>query len=92
MALTDLLAAQLTDVFRIGLIAALLFTTLRNRAVTGLVLPLLAGIVFVAVIIPVTQPGAEDLPRVVGVGVVANVILAGIGFGIWQAYRRLTGK
>ena len=42
MPFLDLLQAQLTDVFRIGLILALVFTMLRTQAVTGTILPLLA--------------------------------------------------
>lgn len=56
--IAELMQAQATDVFRVGLLAALLVTMWRTRAVTGTVLPLAAGIVFVAVIVPLTQ--AQD--------------------------------
>jgi hypothetical protein len=88
MSLTDLLISQLTDVFRVGLLVALLYTTLRNRAVTGMILPLVAGVIFVAVIIPVTLPTAEPLLRVVGVGIVANLIWVALAMAGWQLYRR----
>ena len=51
MTLTDLFLAQLADPFRIGLLIALIATTQRTVAATGKVIPLLAGIVFVAVLI-----------------------------------------
>ena len=40
----DLIQSQLLDPFRIGLIAALVFTMLRTRGATGTVLPLAAGV------------------------------------------------
>jgi formate-dependent nitrite reductase membrane component NrfD len=81
MPLIDLLTSQLTDLFRIGLIIALVITTARNQAVTGNVIPLIAGVVFVAIIIPATMQTAATDPlwRLAGVGVVANlIILAGV--------------
>ncbi len=50
----DILVAQLSDVFRIGLIFFLLQTALRTRATMGLVVPLLAGVLFVAILLPLT--------------------------------------
>jgi chromate transport protein ChrA len=90
----DLLQSQLTDVFRIGLIIALIATTLRTRAQTGVLIPLIAGVVFVAVIIPSTmQPGSEiPLLERIGVGIVANAIILGACWGIWQSIQRGRGK
>ena len=88
MPFLDLLQAQLTNVFRIGLLLALVATTLRTRDVTGIVLPLLAGVVFVAVIIPLTMPTAEPVLRSIGTGIVANVILLGVALGALQVFRR----
>ena len=94
MTLTDLLYAQLLDPFRIGLILALFYTALRNRVNTGMALPLAAGLVFVAVILPSTMGlGAAEplgLWTVVGVGVMANAILLGIVLVGWQIVQRLT--
>lgn len=71
-----LLTMQLTDIFRIGLIAGLVYTTLRNKAHTGLAIPLLAGVAFIAVIIATTMP----LPNVstmqaISTGIAANAII-----------------
>jgi hypothetical protein len=91
MPLLDLLQTQLTDVFRIGLIIALVVTTLRTQSVTGTILPLLAGVVFVAVIIPMTMPATEPAWRVIGTGLVANLILLAVAMAALQVYRRFRG-
>ena len=91
MTVTDLLTAQLTDLFRIGLIAALVFTTTRNAAVTGKVIPLLAGVIFVAVIIPATMQtsGPDRLWRLAAVGIVANLISRALVLAAMAALARL---
>jgi hypothetical protein len=89
--MTELLQAQLGDVFRIGLIIGLIITAARTRAVTGIALPLAAGVVFIAAIIPLTTSTAVDAPfwMQVASGVIANLILLGIGLGIWTLVDRL---
>ena len=93
MPMTDILTAQLTDLFRIGLIVALVYTTMRNAAITGRVLPLACGVLFVAVIIPATMQtsSAEPLWRLVAVGLVANVIILAVVLGLWTVYQRFRG-
>ena len=92
MTLTDLLQSQLLDPFRAGLIVALLYTAIRNRAASGFVLPLAAGVVALAVILPSTMGlGAASelgLWRVIGVGVVANAILLAIALAGWHILQR----
>jgi hypothetical protein len=80
----DLLTTQLTDPFRAGLILALFFTMLRTRQDTGIVMPLLAGIVFVAVIIPNTMGTTAPMVQAIGIGIIANAVLVGIVLGIWK--------
>lgn len=75
MPFLDLLAAALVDPFRIGLIVALVLTTLRTQAATGRWLPLAAGVLFVAVIIPATMGTAQPIRVAVAIGVVANLLL-----------------
>jgi hypothetical protein len=84
----SLFTSQITDVFRIGLLAGLIYTTERTRAQTGLVLPLLAGIVFVAVIIPstTTAPGV-DFVSAVGVGIISNAALVAVMWLAWSTYK-----
>jgi hypothetical protein len=74
--LIDLVLSQLTDVFRIGLIVALVITMLRTSPVTGRVLPLAAGVVFVAVILPTTMPGnSGNLTYTIIAGLLSNTII-----------------
>jgi hypothetical protein len=86
---STLLTAQLTDVFRIGLLAALLFTTEKTRSQTGVVLPLLAGIVFVAVVIATTMPvaGVSQMQAIIS-GLFANALLAGIMWFGWSLVKK----
>ena len=42
MDLSALVVAQFTDIFRLGLLAGLIYTTARTRQQTGVLLPLLA--------------------------------------------------
>ncbi|WEF25295.1 hypothetical protein [Paracoccus sp. S3-43] len=89
----DLLAAQAGDVFRIGLLAALLLTTLRNRPITGMLPPLAAGALFVAVIIPATgaSPRPEPMPTQILGGLLVNAAYLAIGLGLWALWRRRQG-
>jgi len=92
MTLTELLTSQLTDLFRIGLLIALIYTTLQNRAQTGLWLPLLTGALFVAVILPSTMGlGAANslgLWTVIAVGMVANCLILAVALAGWMIYQR----
>lgn len=89
----DVMAAQAGDVFRIGLLIALLLTTLRNRPVTGMLIPLAAGAVFVAVIIPVTGTMKLPVPLATQVltGLVVNVVYLAIGLGLWSLWTARRG-
>ena len=72
----DLVLSQLTDLFRIGLMIALVVTMLRTAAVTGRVLPLALGVIFVAVILPSTMPGGSaSLTDAILAGLVSNLII-----------------
>jgi hypothetical protein len=74
--LTDLVLSQLTDLFRIGLIIALVVTMRRTVAVTGRIIPLLAGVVFVAVLLPATMPsGSATLTDAILAGLVSNSVI-----------------
>jgi hypothetical protein len=70
-----------------------MYTTENTRAQTGLVIPLLAGIVFVAVIIPVTMPvaGVPTL-QAVSSGIVANACLTAVIWVIWNAAKKALQK
>ena len=84
----ETLLAQLSDPFRIGLLVALVFTMLRTRAQTGTWAPLAAGIVFVAVMIPMTT-GAGNGWQPIASGLVANAIVVAVLMAIVTVYGRL---
>lgn len=91
MPASQILLDQLTDPFRIALIIGLVFTMYRTRAQTGTLVPLAAGVLFVAVMLPMTMGAAagQTMVEQVGFGVGANlVILAGV-MGVWQVVARL---
>ena len=68
--------SQLTDPFRIGLLIALVVTMQRTAAVTGRVIPLAAGVVFVAVMLPTTMPSASvSLKDAIVAGLASNVMI-----------------
>ena len=77
----------------IGLLIALIMTTMRTVAATGKVIPLLSGIVFVAVLIPTTlsPPAGVSLQAAVGVGLVANAVILAVllaGYALFLRLRR----
>lgn len=93
MPLIDILTSQLTDLFRIGLIIALIITAKRTVAATGWILPLIFGVIFVAVMIPSTMQSqsAEPFWRLVAVGLVANLIILATALGAFAAFKRFRG-
>ena len=94
MSLFDLFLSQIADPFRIGLIIALVATTLRTAAVTGRALPLAAGVLFVAVLIPTTLTSQAPDPMFlqVGVGVVANAVLLAVAMAVLAVYRAVVKR
>lgn len=84
----ELFISQLIEPFRIGLIIALVATMRRTSAVSGRLVPLVAGLVFVAVLIPVGMQGGFDAMRV-GVGLIANLVILIVVLAAWEAFRRL---
>lgn len=86
----ELIQSQLLDPLRIGLIVALVITMFRTQAATGTFIPLAAGVVFVAVILPATQ-GAASLTLAVAAGIVSNLIILGIVLALAMIIRRLRG-
>lgn len=93
MSTLDILTAQILDPFRIGLIVALLVTTARTRTVTGTALPLIFGLVFVALIIPLTTGGLPGTPlwRLVASGLLANAVLLAAALGLVKLFTRSSG-
>ncbi|GAB1363085.1 hypothetical protein MASR1M32_23210 [Rhodobacter sp.] len=94
MSLPQLVLAQLEDPFRIILIVGLVITMIRTRAQTGTLVPLAAGVVFVAVIIPSTLGTrlAEPFWLQVGAGLIANLVILGVVMALYEAYRRISSR
>lgn len=92
MDLSALVVAQFTDIFRLGLLAGLIYTTARTRQQTGVLLPLVAGIVFVAVIIPATMPvpGTPQLTATLS-GIAVNAVIVGLFWLAWQSISKARG-
>jgi hypothetical protein len=93
MTLFDLATAQASDPFRIVLMGGLVWTTLRQRAATGLVLPLALGVVFFAVLLPVVMGRADGVSLIAAVasGVVVHAAWVAVLFGAWTIWSRRQG-
>lgn len=92
----ETLVSQLTDPFRIGLILFLFLTALRTRAAMGLAMPLGLGVVFVAILLPLTtgaDAATDNGARLTAMayGVVSNAIILGCfvsGWAVWTKARQ----
>ncbi len=88
----DLIETQLMDPLRIGLIVGLVITMYRTRAASGSLLPLGFGVLFVAVILPVSNPKPGiTLTDAVLAGLVTNIVILAIVLGLAVIVRRLRG-
>lgn len=89
MDITDLLMQQFTDLFRLGLLAGLIYTTERTRQQTGVLLPLAAGIIFVAIIIPAAMPRLDvSIWLATATGFFTNSVIVGLFWLGFQAFSR----
>ena len=86
----QIIQSQFLEPFRIVLMAALVLTTLRTSAQTGRAIPLVLGILFVAVMATMSSDG-DRLP-LIGAGIVTNTILVAIMLGIAQLWTRLAKR
>lgn len=88
----DLFLSQLIDPFRIGLLFFLLHTALRTRHATGMAMPLLLGVVFVAILIPLTTSRVDAqttlLWQAIATGVAANAVILSVFVAAWFAWRK----
>ena len=86
----ELVLSQLSDLFRIGLLIALVITMLRTSAVTGRALPLVMGVLFVAVILPTTMPsGTASVSDAILAGLVSNSLITGLVIAVAAVLTRL---
>ena len=91
MSFSELLGAQLLDPFRIGLLVALVFTTLQTTAHTGRLVPLSVGCIFVAVLIAMTT-GAEDVAPMMAIGadILSNGIILTVIVGLHSVWKHVS--
>ncbi|WP_156318609.1 hypothetical protein [Rhizobium sp. AAP43] len=86
--------SQFVDPFRLGLVFFLFLTALRTRTATGLLMPLAFGVVFIAILIPLTT-GANAVTETSGLtiaiatGVVANAVILAVYLGVWSLWNRV---
>ena len=93
MTLSEQFLAQLVDPFRIVLTIGLVITMMRTRTVSGTWVPLAAGVVFVAVLIPLTiEKGKGDLVPAIGVGLLSTGLLTVVAFWIATLVLRDRGR
>ncbi|MBD0415751.1 hypothetical protein [Oryzicola mucosus] len=88
----DIYLSQLADPFRIGMLVFLLITAANTaHATRHRWLPIVLGIVFVAVLIPATLDRSEDIAMVaaVGIGLLANLTVVAALLLLQAGYRRL---
>lgn len=87
--LLEIIGQQIADPFRLGLLFFLVLTARNTAAATGWVLPIAAGILFVAVIIPLTfAPDDANFWNHVLAGLVTNSAVAAILLVIFGIYDR----
>lgn len=93
MTLLDTLQSQLTDPFRIGLMVVMVLTAIRTQAAIGVLIPLALGVVFVALMIPMTMQSAQagSLVWLAGVGVLSNAIILAVVMAIKTVIEKARG-
>ncbi|MGE0283300.1 MAG: hypothetical protein AB7P20_22145 [Rhizobiaceae bacterium] len=93
MGVLDILASQLVEPFRIGLLIALTLTAANTAQAVGRLVPTVLGLIFVAVLIPMTlgSAGADRLTAII-VGLFSNAIILAVILAAHALYRRLTQR
>ncbi|MIL10135.1 hypothetical protein BZU93_30205 [Salmonella enterica subsp. enterica] len=90
MTVTELLQAQLLDPFRTALLIAMIYTARNTAAQAGVLLPVALGMIFVAVLIPMTLGQAQaDKALAIGVGLLSNAIIVAIVWAVWTLIARM---
>jgi len=90
----ETLVSQLIDPFRMGLILFLFLTALRTRAAMGLAMPLGLGVIFVAILLPLTT-GANTVMdngarlTTIACGIVSNAIILGCFVSAWAVWTKV---
>ncbi len=90
----ETLVSQLLDPFRIGLILFLFLTALRTRAAMGLATPLAVGVLFVAILLPLTtgaNAATDNAAKLTAMayGIVSNAVILGCIVSAWAVWARV---
>ncbi|MER8440001.1 hypothetical protein NKH36_08540 [Mesorhizobium sp. M1312] len=89
----EVFLSQISDPFRIGLLAVLVITAFNTAAQTGFVLPLLLGTIFVAILIPAAMgDDSSDLIVPTVVGLFSNVLILAVVMAVRLIFLRLKGS
>jgi hypothetical protein len=93
MGVLDILAAQLVEPFRIGLLVALALTAANTSHTIGTLVPVVLGLIFVAVLIPMSlgSAGTDQLTATL-VGLLSNAILLALILAARALYHRLARR
>lgn len=87
---------QFTDIFRIGMIVFLVITAANTASATatraGRAAPLILGVLFIAVLIPVgfSRDAPDLLPKIL-LGIPVNAIILAVVLAAMTAWRRARG-
>lgn len=89
----ELFLGQLTDPFRIVFAAGLVYTMHRTQSVSGTWLPLALGVLFIAVILPLTvnARGGPALPAIIA-GVFSTALIVAVILGLRALVLRARGR
>ena len=89
----DLFLGQVTEPFRVALAAGLVYTMHRTEAVSGTWTPLALGILFIAVILPltVTAGSGPALPAIIA-GVFSTTLIVAVLLGLRALVLRARGR
>lgn len=90
--MADLFLSQLTDPFRIVLAIGLVLTMLRTRGASGTWIPLAAGVLFIAVLIPMTMGGDADRMRAIIAGLFSTSIIVAVVLGLRALVLKAMGR
>lgn len=96
MDLQAMFVAQLTDVFRVGMVIFLALTAANTAHATqtraGRAAPLVLGVLFIAVLIPLTfTRGAPDLLPQILMGVAVNTLILALVLGAMSVWKKGRG-
>lgn len=90
--MAELFLAQLTDPFRVVLAIGLVLTMLRTRGASGTWIPLGVGVVFIAVLIPMTMGGTADRMQAIIAGIFSTALIVAVVLAARALVLRARGR